>query len=107
MKDDRIFLQHILEAIVRIQEYTKAGPETFYQDRMVQDAVIRNLEIIGEAVKNLSSRLRQEHPEVPWNQIAGMRDVLIHGYFAVQKERVWNTVNLRLPDLKKVVEGLL
>jgi len=107
MKDDRVFLQHILDAIYRIQHYTSAGREPFFRNRMVQDAVIRNLEIIGEAVKSLSSDLRQRHPEVPWTQIAGMRDVLIHGYFAVQPERVWNTINSRVPELKTVVESIL
>ncbi|MCK6556133.1 DUF86 domain-containing protein [Candidatus Binatia bacterium] len=69
---------------------------------MVQDAVIRNLDIVGEAVKNLSADLRAGHPEVLWPRIAGIRDVLIHGHFGVRLETVWNVVALRLPELKGV-----
>ena len=69
--------------------YVSGGREAFLADTMIQDAVIRNLEVIGEAVKNLSSELRVQHPDVPWTRIAGMRDVLIHEYFGVRVETVW------------------
>lgn len=74
---------------------------------MVQDAVIRNLEVIGEAVKKLSSDLRAQYPEIPWSRIAGMRDVLIHEYFGVRVETVWGAVENRLPELKRHVDALL
>lgn len=107
MKDDRVFLAHVRDAITKIQSYTQGGREAFFGDAKTQDAVIRNLEIVGEAVKNLSADLRGQHPEVPWTRIAGMRDVLIHDYFGVRLETVWNAVEHRLPELKRYVEALL
>lgn len=92
MKDDRVYLNHIRDAIARIESYTSGGRAAFLEQTIVQDAVVRNLEIIGEAVKNLSEPLRASCPEVPRGQIAGMRDVLIHDYFGVRLETVWNAV---------------
>lgn len=107
MKDGQVFLAHIRDAIARIESYTQGGREAFLGDTKTQDAVIRNLEVIGEAVKNLSAGLRAKHPEVPWTRIAGMRDVLIHGYFGVRLETVWNAVEHRLPELKRYVAALI
>lgn len=107
MKDDRVYLCHIRDAIERIESYTSKGKEAFFRETIVQDAVIRNLEVIGEAVKNLSPDFRARHPEIPWSRIAGMRDVLIHGYFGVRLETVWNAVENRLPELKHYIELLL
>jgi len=107
VKDDRVFLRHICDAINRIEDYTARGRATFLSTPLVQDAVIRNLEVIGEAVKNLSRELRTDRPEVAWSRIAGLRDVLIHEYFGVDLEIVWNVVEARLPDLKVAVQSLL
>ncbi|MFI5397180.1 MAG: DUF86 domain-containing protein [Candidatus Binatia bacterium] len=107
MKDDRVFLAHVRDAISKIELYTEGGREAFFADTKTQDAVMRNLEIIGEAVKNLSADLRALHPEIPWTRIAGMRDVLIHDYFGVRLETVWNAVEHRLPELKRYVETLM
>jgi uncharacterized protein with HEPN domain len=104
--DDRAFPGHIRDAIARIESYTGTGRDAFLQQPMIQDAVIRNLEIIGEAVKHLSPGLRTANPEVDWTRIAGLRDVLIHGYFGVNLETVWNVVENRLPALKERVEVL-
>ena len=79
----------------------------FLAETIVQDAVIRNREVIGEAVKNLSDHLRQAHPEVPWSRIAGLRDVLIHEYFGVRLETVWAAVENRLPELRRHIAALL
>ncbi len=78
MKDDTVYLKHIRDAIARIESYTTGGRKTFYRDTMVQDAVIRNLEVIGEAVKNLSLDLRRRFPAIPWRSITALRKVLIH-----------------------------
>jgi uncharacterized protein with HEPN domain len=107
VNDDQVYLSHIRDAIERIEAYTTDGRERFLADPMIQDAVIRNLEVIGEAVKALSEPLRLANPDVPWKQIAGMRDVLIHHYFGVKIETVWQVVIDHLPPLRTRVETLL
>lgn len=87
--------------------YTTNGEANFRANRQVQDAVIRNFEIIGEAVKHISDDLRRKHPDVPWRQVAGMRDEMIHEYFGVDLTIVWDTVQNDLPKLKQTVERLL
>jgi len=88
-----VYLRHILDAMSLIEEYS-ADTEynDFMNNRMLQDALIRELEIVGEATKNLTDDLKEKHPEVPWRRMAGMRDRLIHGYFGVDLDAVWDTV---------------
>jgi len=107
VKDDRVYLQHIRDAIGRILSYTANGRDAFLATPQAQDAVIRNLEIIGEAVKHLSPELRQQHPDIPWKQIAGMRDEMIHEYFGVDVHIVWKVVERHLPTLRQTIESLL
>ena len=107
MKDDRVYLRHILDAVEAIAEYTVGGEQVFLENRLVRDGVVRNLEIIGEAVKNLSPGLRADNPEIPWTQIAGLRDVLIHQYFGVDSKIVWLVVKNRLPALREHIKMLL
>jgi uncharacterized protein with HEPN domain len=107
VKDDRVYLAHIRDAIERIEAYTVGGRERFFAESVVQDAVIRNLEVIGEAVKGLSDDLRSSNSDVPWKQIAGMRDVLIHHYFGVKLETVWQVVVDHVPPLRERVSKLL
>lgn len=107
MKDDRIYLLHIRDAIQYIVEYTEAGQESFLADRKTQDAVVRNLEIIGEATKRLSLSLKDAHPDISWKPMAGMRDKLIHDYFGVNLKLVWDVVEHDLPALKIKVSKLL
>ncbi len=107
MKDDRIYLLHVRDAIGRILEYTAQGRDAFFADPKTQDAVIRNLEIIGEAVKNLSPQLREARPEIPWRRIAGMRDKVIHDYFGVDLRLVFDVVRVQVPTLSKQIEEML
>ena len=100
MKSDKILLNHILDCIVKIQNYTDSGRTNFLQDEKSQDATIRNLEIIGEAVKSLSPSLKEKNIQIPWKNISGLRDVLIHNYFGVDLNLVWNVVEKDLAELK-------
>ena len=108
MKDDDVFLKHVLDSINQIEEYVDdMGFEDFVSNKLVQDGVVRQLEIIGEATKHLSPELREKYPKTPWEDIAGMRDKLIHHYFGVDLEVVWDTVEKDLPALKKHVKKIL
>lgn len=104
---DRLYLGHVLEAIDAIDDFTRDGKAAFLNDRKTQSAVIRQIEIIGEAVKQLSEPLTRAAPDVPWKLIAGTRDRLIHAYFNVDLEAVWSMVTDDLPSLKQRVEEIL
>ena len=96
-----VYIEDILESIIKIEEYTKGiGEEDFNENAQLQDAIMRRLEIIGEAVKNIPQIFRDKHPELPWKEIAGMRDVLIHAYFGVNLARVWKVVVDDMQDMK-------
>ncbi|MDK2824956.1 Uncharacterized conserved protein, contains HEPN domain [Methanolobus vulcani] len=108
MKDNSVFLNYILDAINQIEEYTEyLTYEEFLEKRLIQDAVIRQLEIIGEATKNISPSTTENYPLIPWKEIAGMRDKLIHVYFGVDLDEVWNTTKRDIPELKTVIETIL
>jgi uncharacterized protein with HEPN domain len=106
-KDPRVYLAHILECVQKIELFTADGKGRFMRDRMVQDAVMRNFEIIGEAAKRLDDSYRTAHPEIPWRALAGLRDVLIHQYEGVEPERVWALVERDLPNLREAISALL
>jgi len=107
-KDPKIFLEHILESIGEIENNIEGMSEVkFSKSITIQDATVRRLEIIGEAVRNIPDSFRKSHAKVPWKKIAGLRDVLIHEYFGVDMELVWKIANKDIPKLKKQIVRLL
>jgi uncharacterized protein with HEPN domain len=108
MRNDTVYLLHILDAIGLIKDYTGSlSVEEFGDSRLVQDGVIRELSVIGEACHNLSEERRSRHPEVPWADIMAMRNILIHQYFGVDIGEVWRTVTADLPVLEQQVAAML
>ena len=107
MKDDRLYLHHMLERCQRVARFIGAGREAFLASEELQDAVIRNIEVIGEAAKRVSPELRGRLATLDWKSICGMRDVLIHDYIGVDLDEVWNVALSRLPELEAVLERFL
>ena len=103
-KDARVFLDHILESIGLIERYTLDKTEKeFLSSVQLQDSVIRRIEVIGEAVKNLPDEIKTKHPKVPWKEIAGMRDILVHEYFGIDLGLTWEVVRRDMPDLRRKI----
>jgi uncharacterized protein with HEPN domain len=107
MSDAETLLRHIEHCIARIEQDTKEGKEVFLSNVTQQDAVTHNLQIIGEASKKLPSDLKSKHNSIPWKEIAGMRDVIVHNYFGISYEIVWDVVQNRIPSLKKAIDDML
>ena len=100
MRDDGLYLSNMLECIQRIEGYVAEGRDAFMSSSMMQDAVIRNFEMMGEATKRLSDGFKQKNADIPWRQMAGFRDVLIHDYLMVELDEVWAVVVCDLPTIK-------
>jgi len=107
MKEDRLYITNTLECIERIESYIAEGRDSFLQSRMVQDAVIRNFEVMGEATKRLSQELRSDNSDIPWRQMAGFRDMLIHDYSKIDVGEVWAVIDQDLPMIKPRLVELL
>ena len=107
-RDFQVYIEDIIDAIDKIEEYTgQLTYESFIKDKKTVDAVVRNFEIIGEATKHIPERVRKQHPDIPWRDMAGLRDRLIHGYFGVNLDVIWKTLKERLPIVKPLVEDAL
>ncbi len=112
MKDDLAFIEHILDSINAIEKFSKnLKKEKLISDRLRQSAIVREIEIIGEAVKNISESLKNKHREIGWKEIVGTRDKMIHHYFGVDLNTIWDIIKIDLPDLKdkilKIKKGLI
>jgi uncharacterized protein with HEPN domain len=107
-RDSRVYLEDILEATRKIMAYTGSlSKAAFLEDEKTFDAVVRNLEVIGEAVKKLPEDLRAKHAAVDWKKIAGLRDILIHEYFGLDAEIVWDIVQTKVPVLDREIRSML
>lgn len=107
MRNNAEKLRDILEAIERIERYAVSGKQNFEQNELVQVWMTQNLQIIGEASRALSAEFREEHPEIPWSQIIGMRNILVHNYFEIDVEIVWSVLEQNLPELKSKIQEIL
>lgn len=107
MKDDRLYLIHINECITRIQQYVTAGRDEFLASSLIQDATLRNLQILTESTQRLSEQIKHKHADVDWKGIAAFRNVVVHDYLGLDMEQVWQIVCRDLPALLDTVEGLL
>lgn len=103
MTRDEVYLRHVLDAIEKIESYTSVGKNIFMETSYWQDAAIRQLEIVGEATKRLSTDLRERYNHVPWRRIAGLRDVLIHDYMGVDLDAVWEIIQRDVPELRRSI----
>ncbi len=107
MRDDRERLADALEAITRIEKYAVQGRAAFERDELLQNWIVRHLQILGEACRGLSASIREEHPDIPWPNIIGMRHILVHDYFGIDVDVVWRAVEYDLPPLKRQLQALL
>jgi uncharacterized protein with HEPN domain len=107
VRDDRERLQDILEAVDRIEKYAARGQQAFDEDELIQNWMVQNLQVIGEAARALSPNVRDSHPELAWSDIIGMRTVLVHHYFEIDAAIVWLAVTEDVPILKRKVAAIL
>ncbi|MDQ3704705.1 MAG: DUF86 domain-containing protein [Chloroflexota bacterium] len=107
MKDDNLYLIHIDECIRRIESYTEVGRDAFLTSTLIQDAVLRNLQTLGESARRISTELKLAHPDAEWAGVSGFRNVLVHDYMELNMERVWEVIVNDLPTFKQVIVAIL
>ena len=104
----KVYLEDILSSIEKIERYIKGiSHEKFLEDDMISDAIIRNLEVIGEATKNVSFDIKREYKDIEWKKISGLRDILIHAYFGIDLRIVWDIIINKLPELKRLIKKMI
>lgn len=101
-KDNSLYIDHMLDSIQRIDEYVESKKQ-FYSSRLVQDAVIRNLQVMSESSQRLEEAIKQDYPDIPWKQISGFRNILVHDYLGVDLDVIWSVVEQELPVLEKAL----
>ena len=102
-KDDAVYVEHMLYCIDKVLEYIGSDKEAFYRSTLVQDAVLRNLQIMAESSQRMSDDLKTQYPMIPWREISGFRNILVHDYLGMDCDAVWSVVEQDLPELKKVL----
>lgn len=107
MKYGAVYLRHILECIQRIEEYITVGKENFLLSHLIQDATLRNLQIMSESTQRLSESLKASQPQILWARVAGFRNVLVHDYLGINVEHVWTVIETDLPSLKQATISML
>lgn len=107
MRDDRQRLSDIREALEKIDRYTALGKERFFDDELVQVWVIHHLQMIGEAANGISQETRERYPEIPWGKIIGLRNILVHHYFAIDAKEIWAVIEQDIPPLREAVNRIL
>jgi len=107
MKDDRLYLVHVIECIAHVREFTADGKENFLADRKTQDAVLRNLHTLSESIQRISNDLKLRYPEVQWREIAAFRNVIVHDYLGIDLVQIWDIIERDLPALNDRIKDIL
>ena len=102
-KDDRVYIEHMLDCIERIEDYTQCDNPTFMRSTLVQDAVIRNLQVMAESSQRLGEEVKQLQPHIAWRELSGFRNILVHDYLGVDLQTIWSVLELELPKLKSAL----
>ena len=107
MKDDRVYFEHILLCIEKIEDYTKMDKSLYMESTIIQDAVVRNLQVLAESTQRISDRVKTNYPDTEWQAISGFRNILVHDYLGLDLKLIWSVVEKRLPPLRLEVEKML
>lgn len=102
-KDESIYIEHMLECIEKIIKYIGDDKTAFHQSTLVQDAVLRNLQIMAESSQRVSQETQEKYPEIPWREISGFRNILVHDYLGIDSDAVWSVVENDLPEIKAIL----
>ena len=102
-KDDSVYIDHMLECIEKVEDYIGGDEEAFRQSTLVQDAVIRNLQIMAESSQRVSQKTKDNYPEIPWREISGFRNILVHDYLGIDLDTIWSVVESDLPKMKAIL----